>query len=912
MQLFLKGLTTGLTPGDPLLLVDGETRELFLVADVLPEREADHTRVLLQPWTQPEIGDVSGGAPSAAFIMALLERAPTGTNAAKIVEVVKRVLSDPQPETSGELLSHAQVKATLAEIDDILSHVNTAAPRLTEWALEVKTALRQAVRRPVSSPAAAAPPQPLDIEVSSIVSRLARRGSKPLSNALQLPRSLATDFRPTSDAGIKFIGAVAPTIRDKLGPALAGQIDSEATQTLEVHAFRVRAGVFGRVAPKRTELVGQPVNVNVIGDWPIVLAGPERDSDGGTIVVTRITESAQTVYLDAQYDGIVPGSWVMIDSSTAFGIPVGSEEKPLVTPVARPLLALVTSVHGKISRSEYGVTGDTVRVDFDAPWLDFEVGIGDEVDPEQTPASIDLDFRVVRRSTVFARSEKLELALEPITDEFCGASDEEEPAELDGLYSELEPGRFVVVSGERADLGEDTVVRASEVLMVRQVTHDVRVADEPLPWTDVAATRGEEFTPPKLPGDKPHTFVWFDKPLSYCYRRDTVSIRANVVKATHGETRSEVLGNGDGAKALQAFALKQFPLTYLAAPTASGAASTLEVFVNNVRWHEKSSFVDTGPGDRIFVTRSDELGKVETIFGNGIEGARLPTGTQNVKAVYRNGIGKGGNVRAEQISLLSTRPLGIKEVINSLRASGGADHETRDQARRNTPNAVMALDRLVSTRDYADFARAFAGIAKAVAVELPDGARTVVHVTIAGSDDIPIDVDSDLFINLKRALYRCGDPFQPLVLATRELLTLVMSARIRIHPDYIWEVVAKELRAKLLDAFGFERRDLGQGVAVSELLAVMQAVRGVEYVDLDSFGAVSATVPDAEAEGGSRPRTPEEIADAVQEIVATTPPASHVDAALARVDADGLGILPAQLAILLPDAPDTLVLNQIK
>ena len=106
-----------------------------------------------------------------------------------------------------------------------------------------------------------------------------------------------------------------------------------------------------------------------------------------------------------------------------------------------------------------------------------------------------------------------------------------------------------------------------------------------------------------------------------------------------------------------------------------------------------------------------------------MSGARLPTGAANVKAVYRRGIGKGGNVRAGQITLLSTRPLGVKEVINPLRASGGADKEGRDQARRNTPLAVMALDRLVSTRDYADFARTFAGIGKALATEATDGAR---------------------------------------------------------------------------------------------------------------------------------------------------------------------------------------------
>src|SRR5262249_9717351 len=151
----------------------------------------------------------------------------------------------------------------------------------------------------------------------------------------------------------------------------------------------------------------------------------------------------------------------------------------------------------------------------------------------------------------------------------------------------------------------------------------------------------------------------------------------------------------------------------------------------------------------------------------------------NVKAVYRNGIGKPGNVKAQKITLLATKPLGVKDVINPLRASGGADRETRDQARANAPLALMALDRFASPSDSADFARTFAGIGKAVAVEISDSVRTVVHVTIAGADDIPIDPSSDLFINLRQALRDLGDPFQPIELATRELLVLVLAANLR-------------------------------------------------------------------------------------------------------------------------------------
>ena len=98
--------------------------------------------------------------------------------------------------------------------------------------------------------------------------------------------------------------------------------------------------------------------------------------------------------------------------------------------------------------------------------------------------------------------------------------------------------------------------------------------------------------------------------------------------------------------------------------------------------------------------------------------------------MYRNGIGQPGNVRAEQISLLLSTPLGVKGVINPLRASGGADRESLEQARKNAPLAVMALDRLVSVQDYADFVRTYAGIGKAAATVL-----TYQHREIGARDD---------------------------------------------------------------------------------------------------------------------------------------------------------------------------------
>jgi hypothetical protein len=152
---------------------------------------------------------------------------------------------------------------------------------------------------------------------------------------------------------------------------------------------------------------------------------------------------------------------------------------------------------------------------------------------------------------------------------------------------------------------------------------------------------------------------------------------------------------------------------------------------------------------------------------------------------------------------------------------------------------VLALDRLVSTIDYADFARTFGGVGKAVAARLADGRERIVCITIAGTDDIPIETTSDLFRNLNEALHRFGDPYLPVRLQVRERLVLVVSANVRIDPDYLWDAVEPKIRAAMLDAFGFEKLELGDDLLLSNANATIQGVAGVTYVDVNVFDTIS-------------------------------------------------------------------------
>jgi hypothetical protein len=338
------------------------------------------------------------------------------------------------------------------------------------------------------------------------------------------------------------------------------------------------------------------------------------------------------------------------------------------------------------------------------------------------------------------------------------------------------------------------------------------------------------------------TSLTFDAPLGRIYDRTTVSVNANVAAATHGETVNELLGGADSSTPNQSFALKQSPLTYVSVPQGQGAASTLQVWVNELQWHETPSFLEAGLSDRVFVTRRGDGGAVTVQFGDGVNGARPPTSQINIRAQYRKGIGLSGMVATGQISQAIDRPGGLKAAFNPAPASGGADPDGADDARNSVPIHVQTMDRVVSLEDYENFARAFAGVAKASASWAWFGRTRGVAVTVAGAGGSILDPNGATISNLTSALVGAGSSYVPLRVMPHQQLLFSVGGLVRIDSDdYATDNVLADLRSALSQTFGFAARNLGQGVAQSEIVATIQQIPGVIAVNLTRLQSSQTT-----------------------------------------------------------------------
>lgn len=624
-----------------------------------------------------------------------------------------------------------------------------------------------------------------------------------------------------------------------------------AQQNPMVYALRQRASLFGYNAI-------QPL---MLADTTLAALKAAKQVDGSPPEWRFDVDTVEGVVdLDAVYAKVNPGGWIVLIE------PDGLNARSPSGIVRLYRIASATTV----SRSGFGVSAKVSRLGFD------------------THASLGAFIESTRTTSALAQSEALAVAEQPLDHPLYGAQ-----VDLGIARNDLAGVTAIAVTGKRQKLavkpGVDTLVfvpddespKASlapgDILFLTQpppvLDSDGSVPDWRYAWgtltLSVADANNRTGTVSAMlrdfalaasgPHDPtvqefalvtsiatvnspfPHTRLALSAPLINCYDRASTSVNANVGAATAGGSVTELLGSGSAAKPNQTFTLKQSPLTYVSAPTPSGRRSTLTLRANGVAWTEEPTLYHQSPNARVFSVLNHPGGVAQILTGDGVEGATLPTGTANILASYRVGLGVAGNVGAGTITTLVDRPLGVSGVVNPLAASGGQDPDTVGDIRTSAPLTVVTLGRAVSIEDYQIIAQSYAGVAKASAIWIPAGLYRGVFITVAAAGGAALAPGSQTLANLVATMKGYGVPNIAIHPQSFLETTFRIEADLAIDPAYDAGAVRAGVTEALTGEYNFASRGFGQGVTGDEIAALVQGVAGVIAVNVKKVSVVATS-----------------------------------------------------------------------
>jgi len=289
----------------------------------------------------------------------------------------------------------------------------------------------------------------------------------------------------------------------------------------------------------------------------------------------------------------------------------------------------------------------------------------------------------------------------------------------------------------------------------------------------------------------------------------------------------------------------------------------------NVEWIPQRDLLGSDADDRHFVAETDNDGRAQLRFGNGELGRQPQTGAA-FQATYRTGVSLAGNVGSGTIShLVSDEGEGVTRVRNPLAARGGTAPESTTEVKLFAPHTFRKkLQRAIIADDYAAIVqREFKDKVQRAAARLRwtgSGYEMLVAVDSYGEEE----ADTELLDEISKRLHRYRRIAHDLVVKPARRVPLDIEIRVCVLPGYLRGHVKAELLGLLSNQllasgqrgfFHVDNLTFGDDVYLSQIVAVVQAVPGVESVRLTKLQRLNE-LPNQELEKGVLPLGPFEIA----------------------------------------------------
>ncbi len=267
------------------------------------------------------------------------------------------------------------------------------------------------------------------------------------------------------------------------------------------------------------------------------------------------------------------------------------------------------------------------------------------------------------------------------------------------------------------------------------------------------------------------------------------------------------------------------------------AQGSLRVLIGGQAWREVHHFQESGGVDEHFQIETDGLDRTRILFGDGVRGA-VPTADAAIRVEYLETLGAGGNLGAGIVTELSGpihqdgEPVAVA-VTNPVPTTGGADRESLEHARRQAPAEVRAVWKALTKDDYKALAEGYPGVAKAQVLDVNDCADIryyQVNLAVAprggGPPSALLKRDLEAFLESRKVITIEINLFEPVY------RPVSIDADIHVYSGEDLDLVRRRIEQALADYFDFERMDFGWAVPSSDLIALLDGVRGVSHAHL--------------------------------------------------------------------------------
>jgi len=273
--------------------------------------------------------------------------------------------------------------------------------------------------------------------------------------------------------------------------------------------------------------------------------------------------------------------------------------------------------------------------------------------------------------------------------------------------------------------------------------------------------------------------------------------------------------------------------------STSIAQDGVRVRVGSTDWEEARFFIDSAPDSKHFGMETDGLDVMWIIFGDGIHGAIPPVG-ETITVEHLETLGSEGNIGRDLVTEIvspiyhNADRLDLS-VTNPIASTGGCDRETLEHAKLQGPAELRSLWKAVTKDDYKALAEGFPGVAKAQVLDANDCANIRYYqVNMAVAPDgggLPsplLKQELAEFIESRKVITIEVNLFDP------SYRIVAIDSEVYVYPNEDTDIVRMRLETALREFFSFEKMTFGQPVYFSDVVSLLDGVRGVSHVRMNS------------------------------------------------------------------------------